>query len=65
MPLDNFSQFSFSSGSRDVLSYPSGFISLSWPVIVPSFLEVVFPAMKGLLLWGVLHLMWLLVAGNH
>ena len=32
---------------------------------MPSFLEVVFPVMNGLLLWGVLHLMRLSVAGNH
>ena len=32
---------------------------------MPSFLEVVFPVMNGLLLWGVLHLMCLSVAGNH
>ena len=32
---------------------------------MPSFLEVVFPVMNGLLLWGVLHFMRLSVAGNH
>ena len=33
--------------------------------MVPSFLEVVFPVINGLLLCGVLHLMVLSVAGNH
>ena len=32
---------------------------------MPSCLEVVLLDMKGLLLWGILHLMLLLVAGNH
>ena len=33
--------------------------------MVPSCLEVVFPVINGLLLWGILHLMLFSVAGSH